>query len=245
MQIKIQDRPSFINSFLAPLSKINENVVIQRHKTNSKDIISLVSSADGTLILYSSYTLGSDIDNINLSVPDIGKFIKVLNCVESDDIDIVYDTNSLVYKSSDIKFKYHLLEDGILTSPAINVDKIKALDFNVRFKLDYNIIVNLLKGSTFTVDTNKIYFYIEDGALYGQLTDKQKHNIDSYTQRLTDKFHGTLSTPLPLSFEVIRTISSIRFDSVNVSVNTDNNVFVFDIADSQYKLSYIASGYTG
>jgi len=245
MDLKIQNRNTFINNFLSPLNKINENVIVQRHKNRDNELVSLISSSDGTLILYCTYKLEYSIDDINLSIPDIGKFVKVLNCVQSDSINLVYDTNCLIYKSDDIKFKYHLLEDGILTSPPVNIEKIKSLDFNFSFKITYDVIINLLKGSTFTVDTNKIYFYLENDCLYGQLTDKQKHNIDSYTQLLTKSYKGDLSEPLPLSFEVIRTLSSIRFDSVNVSVNTENNVFVFDISDDSYKLSYIASGYTG
>ena len=103
----------------------------------------------------------------------------------------------------------------------------------------------MLKGSTFTTDTNKIYFYTEDGAVYGKLTDLQKHSVDVYTQKLTDECEGELKDPLPLNFEVMRMISSIRFNHIDIHINTQNNVYIFDISGDNYKLNYIASGYIG
>jgi hypothetical protein len=242
MKINIPDKPTFINKFLNPLNKINENAVL---KITPDKISSLTSTNDGTLILHTSYICKNEIDTAILNVPDINKFIKVLSCTSEDSLCIEFDKNCLVYKSSDIKFKYHLLEDGILSSPAINVNKIKELDFDISFKVQSGVMLNLLKGSTFTTDTNKIYFYTEDGCVYGKLTDMQKHNVDVYTQKLADNHKGALPEGLPLNFEVMRMISSIRFDYINVHINTENNVYIFDISDDDYKLNYIASGYIG
>ena len=225
-----------------PLNKINENAVL---RVNNDKISSLTSTNDGTLILHVVYTCENDCESTILNVPDINKFIKVLSCTNEDELNITFDKNCLIYKSNDIKFKYHLLEDGILSSPAVNVSKVKELNFDISFRIDSATILNLLKGSTFTTDTNKIYFYTEDNCVYGKLTDLQKHNVDVYTQKLTDQYKGNLNEPLPLSFEVIRMVSSIRFNHVDVHINADNNVYIFDISGENYKLNYIASGYIG
>ena len=242
MKINISDKPTFINKFLNPLNKINENAVL---RVNNDKISSLTSTNDGTLILHVVYTCENDCESTILNVPDINKFIKVLSCTNEDELNITFDKNCLIYKSNDIKFKYHLLEDGILSSPAVNVSKVKELNFDISFRIDSATILNLLKGSTFTTDTNKIYFYTEDNCVYGKLTDLQKHNVDVYTQKLTDQYKGNLNEPLPLSFEVIRMVSSIRFNHVDVHINADNNVYIFDISGENYKLNYIASGYIG
>lgn len=242
MRINIPDKSTFVNKFLNPLNKINENAVIR--VTNNK-ISSLTSTNDGTLILHTTYECENDIESTILNIPDINKFIKVLSCTTSDILDLDFDKNCLVYKSDDVKFKYHLLEDGILSSPAINVSRIKELDFDISFRLTAPSVLSLLKGSTFTTDTNKIYFYTENGSVYGQLTDMQKHNVDVYTQKLTNEHKGDLPDGLPLNFEVIRMISGIRFNSMDVHINKGNNVYIFDISDETYKLNYIASGYIG
>ena len=242
MKINISDKPTFINKFLSPLSKINENAVL---RVNRNKISSLTSTNDGTLILHTVYECDNEIDSTILNIPDINKFIKVLSCTTEDSLDLQFDKNCLVYKSNDIKFKYHLLEDGILSSPSVNVNKVQELDFDISFKVPSSIILNLLKGSTFTTDTNKIYFYTENGSVYGKLTDMQKHNVDVYTQKLTDDHKGELPKALPLNFEVMRMISSIRFNYINIHINAENNVYIFDISDDNYKLNYIASGYIG
>lgn len=244
MKISISDKSTFVNKFLNPLNKVNENAIL---KIDDGKISSLISTNDGTLILYTEYRQeeASDGPKTILNIPDINKFIKVLSCTTEQSLDIVFDKNCLVYKSQDIKFKYHLLEDGILSSPAVNVSKVKELNFDVSFTMSSSTVLSLLKGSTFTTDTNKIYFHTEDGKVHGKLTDLQKHNVDVYSQVLTDKFNGSLSDPLPLSFEVMRMISSIRFDSIDVHINKENNVYVFDISGDNYKLNYIASGYVG
>ena len=242
MRINIPDKPTFINKFLNPLNKINENAVL---KITKDKISSLTSANDGTLILHTNYICDNDIESTILNIPDINKFIKVLSCTSEDSLDLNFEKNCLVYKSNDIKFKYHLLEDGILSAPAVNVNRIKELNFDISFKVTAATILNLLKGSTFTTDTNKIYFYTENGAVYGKLTDMQKHNVDVYTQKLTEEHRGELPDGLPLNFEVIRMIAGIRFASMDVHINTENNVYIFDITDDNYKLNYIASGYIG
>lgn len=245
MKINISDKKSFVNKFLTPLNKINENAVLRRAKDNPKRLTSLTSTNDGTLILYSVYNCSDDLDPVTLNIPELGKYIKVLNCIDDNSIQIKFDKNCLIYNSDNINFKYHLLEDGILTAPPVSIEKIKSLDFNVNFTLNYSDVLNLLKGSTFTTDTNKIYFTYENGCIYGELTDKQKHNVDIFKQKICDSVTGTLDNPLPLNFEVIRMLAGVRFETVKVFINVENNVFLFDISDENYKLNYIASGYTG
>jgi hypothetical protein len=242
MIINIPDKSTFINKFLNPLNKINENAVL---KVTGDKISSLTSANDGTLILHTNYMCANDLESTILNIPDINKFIKVLSCTCEDSLDLDFDKNCLVYKSNDIKFKYHLLEDGILSAPSVNVSRIKELNFDISFKVNASTILNLLKGSTFASDTNKIYFYTDGGAVYGKLTDMQKHNVDVYTQKLTDEHRGELPDGLPLNFEVIRMIAGVRFASMDVHINTENNVYIFDITDDNYKLNYIASGYIG
>jgi hypothetical protein len=39
----------------------------------------------------------------------------------------------------------------------------------------------MFKGSTFASETNKIYFYTENGQLMAELTDRSRHNTDNFT----------------------------------------------------------------
>jgi hypothetical protein len=244
VKIQINDREKFVKDFLTPLSKLNESVVL---KITNDSIYSLTSSSDGTLILYAVYNQKNETTaegSIKLNIPDINKLVKVLSCINDSDIVLDLDDNSINYKSTDMGFKFHLLEDGIISSPSISIDKIKKLEFDSEFVLPYNNVISVLKGSTFTTETDKIYFYTNSGAVYGKLTDLDRHNVDVYTQKISDEFKGTaLSEALPLNFETIRIICSLRFKNLNVSVNTDMKVFIFDVINEDVKLNFISSAY--
>jgi len=242
VKIQINDKEKFIKDFLTPLSKLNESVVL---KVTNDTIYSLNSSADGTLILYAVYNQKNSVsDTLKLNIPDINKLIKVLACINDDNITIEIDDNSVNYKSAAIGFKFHLLEDGIITAPSISIEKIKKLEFDSGFDMSYTDVISILKGSTFTTDTDKIYFYTADGIVYGKLTDLDRHNVDVYTQKISDTFTGTaLSEALPLNFETIRIMCSLRFKNIKVSVNTDMKVFIFDVINEDVKLNFISSAY--
>ena len=126
MLVNIIDRERFIRSFLTPLSKMSESACVSVYKNR---VQSIVNSPDNSLILYAT----RDCDNsqtvtdnpITLNIPNVNKFINLLSCVNTDDVQVVYDQNKIVCTSGDLKFQYHLLDDGILKVPSINIEKIK------------------------------------------------------------------------------------------------------------------------
>lgn len=243
-QLNLKNKSRFINNFLSPVGKLTENTVI---KVRKNEYNTLSSSADGTLIVNCSIDQDNEIDEtIFLNIPDINKFIKVLSCIPDEDILLKFNNNNIEYKSGSVGFKYHLLEDGIIDAPSVDINKIKKIDFPFRFTVNDNSINQLVKGSTFTTDTNKIYFSTEEDKVLATLTDNQRHNVDSYTQELAGEYTGeALATPLALSFETIRIISSMRFDSLKVNVNPDLNVFLFQIDTDNTKITVVSSGYVG
>ena len=170
----------------------------------------------------------------------------MLSCVETDDLNLLYDNNNIQYKSKQIGFKYHLLDDGIIETPSVDLNKIKSIDFPFRFKIDQQSINQLVKGSTFTTETDKIYFHVDDGNVMASLTDKQRHNVDCYTQCVAESYKGDLNgKELALSFETMRIISSIRFDDLIVNVNPELNVFLFQVETKSSTIIVVSSGYVG
>tara|TARA_B100001123_G_scaffold448275_1_gene608625 strand:+ start:1295 stop:2029 length:735 start_codon:yes stop_codon:yes gene_type:complete len=244
MIVKIQNKNDFVSKFLSPISKINENAVIKIH--NDK-ITSLATTNDETLILYVIYNEDNILsDIVNLNIPDVGRLIKVLNCIEDDCLDLELDSNKLKYSSENINFKYHLLEDGIISTPSVSFDKIKKLNFNTSFVITSRDISDIIKGSTFTVDTDKIYIYTKDGKIYGELTDRQKHNIDSFTRVISDQYTGNpITEPVPLNFEVIRLISGLRFIECTVNLDIEKRALLFTITADKYTLNFVTVGLIG
>ncbi len=99
----------------------------------------------------------------------------------------------------------------------------------------------IFKGSTFASETNKIYFYTEDGQLMAELTDRARHNTDNITIAI-QKADFDLN-PTPINFDNIRLLTSIN-KTFDISINTEYGVVVFDNLLANIKLKYIISSLT-
>ena len=236
-QLKVANKAEFLK-LLDAISKINDSGVILDLQEDK--ITSLVSSIDSTLILCSEYKTKLDF-NSSLNVPDVKKLRNVLDTIEDTNIALDINSNNLEYKGDSVKFKYHLFEEGFITRPNINLEKINSFKFDVEFKLNKNTLQRLFKGSTFASETNKIYFYTENGNLMAELTDRARHNTDNFTLSL-GKTDIELK-PVPVNLDNIRLLSIID-EEFNVKVNTEYGVVVFDIEDKDIKLKYIISALT-
>ena len=236
-QLEVANKAEFLK-LLDAISKINDSGVILDIKKDS--ISSLVASIDSTLILCSEYKTSSVFED-TINVPDVKKLRNVLDTIEDSNILLEINSNNLQYKGSGVKFKYHLFEEGFITKPSINLDKINSFKFDVEFKLNKNTLQRLFKGSTFASETNKIYFYTEDGNLMAELTDRARLNTDNFTLSL-GKIDIDLK-PIPVNLDNIRLLSIIN-EEFNVSINTEYGVVVFDIEDKDIKLKYIISALT-
>lgn len=177
----------------------------------------------------------------SLCIPDLKKLNRVLDCINSDEIELQVNQNNLEYKSPEIKFKYHLFEDDFIAPPSVKPEKIMSFDTDFSFELVKEDFSKINKASTFTTETNKIYFYLEDGMVKCELTDKARHNTDSFQLQVGKNIIGTELKNLPINFDNFKLINS---DNVNVSINNKYGVLIFDIDQGPLKLRYILSSLT-
>jgi len=236
-QLEIANKGEFLK-LLDAISKINDSGVILDLKTDK--ITSLVSSIDSTLILHSEYKTNLEFED-TLNVPDVKKLRNVLDTIEDENVSLEINSNNLQYNGDGVKFKYHLFEEGFITRPNINLDKINKFTFDVEFNLDKLTLQRLFKGSIFASETNKIYFYTENGNLMAELTDRARHNTDNFTLNLGEASFDL--KPVPVNLDNIRLLSIIN-NEFNVKINTEYGVVVFDIEDKDIKLKYIISALT-
>jgi hypothetical protein len=237
--LSIHKGPDFVSNFLGTIGKVAEDSIID---VTNDNINSLCSTSDGTLIQYITYN-NKNTFNQTLNVPDIKRFHKIVGCVQSDQIELQVDDNCINYKSPGTRFKYHLLDDGILSTPAISVSKIEKLTYDNQFTIAHSKLTELIKGSTFANESEKLYLYTSsDGNLYGELTDKEKPNMDSFCIKMSEESKPTAPVkPIAFNFENIRIISSTRCTQLNFKLNTQMSVARVDISSENCKISYIIS----
>ena len=238
-ELTLQNRIDCIK-YLEAISKINESTILNANQDLGL-ISSLVSSADNTLILYSELSNIEVNYNGSINIPDIKKLTRVVDSIDTKDVSLLINSNNIEYKGKSLKFKYHLYEDGFLTKPSINIDKIKSFNYNVKFTLKKDTINSIIKGSTFASETNKLYLYTEDGTLKGELTDRARHNTDVFAIDLGEVDFEL--SPLPLNFDNIKLLSFLS-DDINFGINTEYGVTVIDILNNTIKLKYIITSLT-
>jgi len=229
--------PDEFLKFLDCNSKISDSSILE---VTSDKISSLASSADNTLILQSEYTADTGF-NDTLNIPDLKKLYRVIDTIQSEDITLQVNSNNIEYNGSGIKFKYHLFDEGFLSKPSLNLDKINSFKFDITFTISKDIIQQVFKGSTFASETNKLYFYTDNGNIMAELTDRARHNTDKFSISL-GKADFNLN-PIPVNFDNIRLLSIINND-ITVNINTEYGVIIFDIEQSNIKLKYIISALT-
>tara|TARA_R110002050_G_scaffold6130_2_gene25950 strand:- start:6681 stop:7421 length:741 start_codon:yes stop_codon:yes gene_type:complete len=243
MILPLKSRSNFINEFLTPLGRVNSRCIL---RIDSEQVFSLISTGDNTIVVYGKHTVDTDIEeSVTLNIPDLPRLLKIMQCIDEDDVELDVQSNHIKYESDNIRFKYHLLEDGILTLPPLSIEKINNLEFDTTFKAPFSSFINLIKGSTFALDISKVYFYTKDGAVFAELADKQAHNTDSMSIKLCDGFSGnSIDEPLPVGFEAIRTIVGVgtRCDSIVGKINSKLNVLSFEVNNDNTKMTYIISG---
>lgn len=235
-ELRIKNRNEFLR-YLDSVSRINDSAIFE---ITPSGMSCLVSSIDNTLVMLSEFKSDFDITT-TINVPDIKKFQRVIDTLTGDEVTLIINSNNLEYKGNDVKFKYHLFEEGFLTKPGLNVDKIRSFKFDVNFDFSRDIVQSLLKGSTFASETNKVYFYTEGGSVKADLTDKARHNTDNYSLTICDSDAELKDTPV--NFDNIRLLSAVS-NEYKCSVNTDYGVVVIDNDTDCIKLKYIISSLT-
>ena len=83
MNLSIQDKNAFVNSFLTPISKVTNSAVI---KAEGDIFSSLIATNDNTIILNSTFKNHTKVEDTCLNIPDLNKLIRILTVIDSSSI---------------------------------------------------------------------------------------------------------------------------------------------------------------
>jgi hypothetical protein len=238
--LKLKNKKDFVSNFLGPISNLNDMCVL---KIGNNNITCTIAASDSTVVCKSDLECETDVESeVTLNIPDIKKLIRVLEIVPSNEIELKLNENNISYSKDGYKFKYHILDDGIIKLPNINVSKINSLQFDTTFKVLEKNLTMLFKGSSFTTETSKLYLFEEDSKITGELGDKNRHNTDNFVCVISEEYEGkSLAKPLALNFESFRLLSFGGCREVNFRVNQDMGVITCDFKKDNTSLIYVIS----
>jgi hypothetical protein len=235
--LKIKNKKDFISNFLNPVSNLNDACILE---IVDNVLISTLASTDGTIVCKSTIEVESDI-NTKINIPDIKKLIRVLEIIPSAEIELKLNENNISYNENGYRFRYHLLDDGIIKQPSLNVEKVNKLNFDTSFNVKENDLSTLFKGSSFATETSKIYIYEEEDKIFGELGDRNRHNTDNFVCILSDVYEGNLIKPLPINFDSFRLISFNNSKDIKFNINTEMGVITCTFQKGDTSLIYIIS----
>jgi len=239
MILKITDKDKFFNNFLSPLSRVTDSVVVKIEKDK---ISSLISTSDNTVIVHSDYKLEGNESSKVLNIPDLKKLCRVISCIEDTSYDLDISSNFIGFNSNSVRFKYHLYDDNIITSPKLNVEKLNQFEFDGKFTLTHNSVLGLIKGSSISTETNKIYISVKGNTVFGELTDKTRPNVDSYGINIASDYEGTqFALGMPLNFDVFRIISSMKFKEIQSRIISKMGIMTLDLNLDNSNFKFIIS----
>jgi len=234
------DKNAIVNKFLSPISRITEECSI--HIT-PENLYALVNDLSGNIILYTELTTKTNLtDNFVLNVKDVRKLSRVFECVQHAVLELEVDDNASVmkYKTPELSFKLHLVNENVIRKCQLSLEKLNKMRHDTTFELKGEQLNEILKGSMFATETNKIYFFTKDDTVYAELTDKATQDIDSVTFIVTSEIEGEMiATPLPFSLEVLRLLSGQKPDSITVKINNTYKLIEFLITTDVSKTRYI------
>lgn len=242
MDLIIKNKGEFITKFIKPICNIADSGVIKLQENKASCIL---ATQDASVILYAQYALEIESKQpVVLNCPDLRRFERILSILDSDSVTLKYSNNCLNYNDGKTRFKYHLLESGILNGPTLSVDKISKLEFPITFEVTQQKINELIKGSSFANNASKLYISFTDNKVYGEIADRTNTLIDTFTTVINDSCEIPItqnSPDIPILFETVKIIAGVKFDKVKVNINPKLGVVLFEIAETDYKLKYIVS----
>ncbi len=235
------NKESFVQKFLSPISKLADNVSIS---ISEDEVFTTCASQDGSIVLLASYKTETTVKGIpRINLPDVKKFVRLLDCIDEDNIALTIENNHLRYTTPSFKFNYFLLEDNYMQRCPVNPEKINKLKYDTAFLLPNTKFNEVLKGSSIATDSDKLYFYTKDDKVYCELNDLERQNINNITYLVADKFVGdSIKNTLPLNLENIRLLAGTRCSEFTVKVNNELKVTLFQIEEKDIDIKFIISG---
>ena len=241
MILPIKNKDNFIQNFLNPVSRLNSSATL-----NVCDNISTIVHNNSNIFLKAIYDISWDDhpEESTICLPDTVKLIKILSCLDEDNIHLKIEKNHIKYDSKYNRFTYHLFDDSLINSNPFDFNKINNITFDTKFKLTKEKNSTILKALPFVTESSKIYIKTENTNIYAELSDKKLQNVDSYTTLLADSYDGEdLDYELILDIELFRLISTLNFNNAIVNINNQYKMLMVKINIDNSDLTFVSTSY--
>jgi len=241
MELKLVKK-DFADNFLSVIGKAIDIVSI---KLNKDGLYAVCNKPDTSIILLAKYSKAFNVEQeVTLNIGDVKKLLRVIDCIDEDELVFTIESNHLYYKTDKLQFKYHFLDDSVVPKVTLKREKIEALTNDTFFNIDIKKLQEILKASSFTTDTNKIYLYGQSDGVYCELGDKEKSNTDNISLKVADKVEGQpFNQIIPFNLDIFRILTGVKFDNARVGINLKFKVMSFYVKPTEETdFTFVISG---
>jgi hypothetical protein len=186
-------------------------------------------------------------EDIRLNIINIKKLMLGLGCLGDDgEFSVKFHNNHIVCHNDNngekTHFKYHLVDDSVISECPIKIDKISGLSFDTTFNLSASKAKQILSAASFASDVSKVYLSAEDGVIKAEVDDKTLSNVDNMTIPITTQWEGEpLDSSFPLSLEIFKNLVALKGD-IKVKINNQFKVVIFHVEEEAgLELKFILS----
>jgi hypothetical protein len=236
---------SFLVKILKTINRLCENCVL---KIENNSIYSISSSSDNVIVLYIKGDLAEDTNFTGkINIIDIKRFLCGLDCLDSSKVELEINENFVKCLTKDSEdpthFKYHLVDDTVMSKSNFNIKKISQLTFDTEFVIPLNSQRKIITGYSFSADCQKVYLKESEGAIYAEINDHTQHNKDSVELKITDEYRGEIiKQPIPVNIEIFKNLMYSKNSNILVKINNEFKVLVFNVKeDDSIDVKYITS----
>lgn len=235
MNFKIS-KTHLLEFLLGPVSKLSDNICLSFEGDNI--VKTLVASTDNSLVLLAKLPCATNFIN-KCVIPDCKTFLRLFSNISDQEITLHIHDNHIKYKSSELTFKYHLLDESyVINKRSLSEDKINNLKFDTNFTINKKFFSEISKFHSILPDSEKLYFYSNNQQVMAKIGDEQKANSNELTLIASNKFDGLpLNSESPINIQNIM-LMSFTDEDISVSLNHELKVYKF----SSSLMSYIVFG---
>jgi len=241
MELKLVKK-DFADNFLSIVGKAVDIVSL---KLNKDGLYAVCNKPDTSIILLAKYNKTFNVDQeITLNIGDVKKLLRVIDCIDEDELVFKIESNHLYYKTSKLQFKYHFLDDSVVPKVTLKKDKIESLTNDTFFNINTKKLQEILKASSFTTDTNKIYLYGQPDGVYCELGDKEKANTDNISLKVAESVEGQpFNQVIPFNLDIFRILTGVKFETARVGINLKYKVMSFYVKPTEETdFTFVISG---
>lgn len=202
----------------------------------------IASSEDNSM--YAHAFLAGEYEERNLNLPSLKKLSKALDMIQYDDLKLKLNGNHLEYKDKQLKFKYHLHEEGVITRPKLSLEKIRNFEYDIEFDLDFDFLSDLLQKSSIT-NTKKLYIFTDDdvttlkNSLIWKIGDETVPNSDSLVITGDEVDFDLLS--FILKIDNLKLLSKVSKTGNVFKINSKLGVGCIITRNGDFEMEYIFS----